>query len=124
MIYHVSGGTLVDYFYRGNLLTLKSEEVSMEIEERAAGPLRARRNILHAQNQLINGENLSISNLDLAILYGNPRIDLKDIRAKRLVADASNSRKTVEGWKKECKDLGLDLVDIRETGFYSIQIKR
>ncbi len=124
VIYHVSGGTLVDYFYRGNLLTLKSEEVSMEMEERAAGPLRARRNILHAQNQLINGENLSISNLDLAILYGNPRIDLKDIRAKRLIADASNSRKTVERWKKECKDLGLDLVDIRETGFYSIQIKR
>lgn len=58
--------------------------------------------------------------VDVLYLCGNLHTSIADcvrrLPCRLLLFDGSNSRRRVEGWKKECRELGLAYHDLRENG--------
>ena len=56
--------------------------------------------------------------VDFVILTGNPKLYLKNLVAKikcqQVIVDASNNVKKIGYWKKDAKELGVDLYDVND----------
>ena len=60
--------------------------------------------------------------MDLIILSKNPKIKIQDLKKlynfKKIIIDSSNSEWRNEEWKKECKELNVDLYSVIDSGAY------
>lgn len=65
--------------------------------------------------------------VDYLLLSGNPAISIADLQSRYtirrgIIADASNSYKRVEQWKKACEKAGIVFVDVKGEGAYVIDV--
>lgn len=118
-VYHTPGNTLIDFMYRGAMVTFRNEALAEKDEERAAGPLRQRRRITKREVVLLDkAVILEYPQEGLVIITGNANFDPGQWNAEAVIADASNQRKKAEMWKSECERRGWAFTDIRTNGAY------
>ncbi|MBK7409719.1 MAG: hypothetical protein IPJ40_17730 [Saprospirales bacterium] len=147
VVYHVSGETLVDYLFRGMLITVKNTTLAEEKEAQIAGAFRKRHRIQRAETWYIRETDgrLPLGNFegrivrskeqavvgipverspDFILLCENPPVSpVGQENAGVLIADASNWRKNVSSWKEASTQKGWNFVDIRETGSHQLIFK-
>ena len=143
VVYSASGETLVDYLFRGRLITIKSSTLPEEKEMKIAGAFRKRHRVQWVETITIpeSGSRLTLGNfegriisskeqpdqipekqpLDFILLCKNPPVLWSEKASARvLIADASNWRKTASSWKEASVQKGWNFVDVRETGAFQL----
>ena len=147
VFYHASRESLVDYFHRGNLVSLKSKTLGEEKEQRIAAAFRKRHRVQRTENwsmESFDGIDLKLGHfegkilgnrqsssshqvdkeLDFIFLRKNPSIFCQEISsAKIAIADVSNWRKNIDNWKVGCAESKAEWIEIRKTGAYTIKSK-
>lgn len=65
---------------------------------------------------------------DILLLHGNPRVTIPDclrqFPCKQIVFSAGNSPRRVDQWKRACRAAGLPCHDVRERGFWNLELRQ
>jgi competence protein ComEC len=148
IIYHVARHTALDFFDGKRLVEIRDAELAEKTLSFATQNYRWFRRANEVEKVILTDTTgagiFQFRNVKIAIINGtwqsekvkvdyvlirdNPYETLEELLqpfdCKRIIFDASNSRRSVTKWREEANVLGLELYDIQERGAFILDIKK